>query len=116
MKENCYYCDADWHNSALCPKKFGTWNRKKPEEKVEETDNSASIGNTARGGQKPPNSRYKEVRLQTAWTTVRNPDDDKDSSTLRVILDNGSDRSYISKEMVAKLKAEHVDTDILSIH
>ncbi len=31
-------------------------------------------------------------------------------------MDNGSDRSYISKEMVAKLKAEEVDMDILSIH
>ncbi|MCP3664513.1 MAG: hypothetical protein GY696_18825 [Gammaproteobacteria bacterium] len=56
--------------------------------------------------------------MQTAWTAVRNPGnpDDKDSITLRVILDNGSDRSYISKEMVAKLKAEPVARDILSIH
>ncbi|MCP3668660.1 MAG: hypothetical protein GY696_40295, partial [Gammaproteobacteria bacterium] len=99
-------------------KKCGPKSEQKPEKKVEETEHSVftSIGSMAEGGKQPPNSRHKELRLQTAWTQVRNPGDDRKSVMLRVILDNGSDRSYISKEMVAKLKAEPVAKDILSIH
>ncbi|MCP3666010.1 MAG: hypothetical protein GY696_26525, partial [Gammaproteobacteria bacterium] len=84
-------------------KKYGPKSEQKPEKKVQETDHSVftSVGNTAKGGKQAPNSRHKEVRLQTAWTQVRNPGDEWKSK---------------KKEMVAKLNAKHVDLDILSIH
>ncbi len=107
----------------MCRKQFGPNPEQKPSQKDGKSDNSAftSVSSTAKGGylnsrhKEIPNSRYKEVRLQTAVADLKNPKTDTTVST-RIILDNGSDRTYISKEMVEKLKVEPIDLDVLSIH
>ncbi|MCP3663239.1 MAG: hypothetical protein GY696_12215, partial [Gammaproteobacteria bacterium] len=144
IERKCWYCKKLGHHQAMCPKEFGQntgqtgrkpegqENDTSPERERQEIDKPvcnygcdgmdfpfSALGNTSRAGKPELDSPpwKKEVFFQTAWTSVRKPGNDAGwaCQTGRTILDNASDRSYISTEMADKLGLEPLSTEMLSI-
>ncbi len=114
----CWYCGLLRHHQSLCPSKFGE-GTEGTETSVSNTTESggafSALGSTVREDGQPWRSWKKDVVMQTAWTTVREPGIDPNSRTTRVILDCASDRSYISSELAGKLGVKPLTMEMLSI-
>ena len=89
----------------LCPKLFANNN----DESKSETELS-SIGQTNDG----PKSNVANVLMQTASAVVRNGEKGS-SSTIRLILDSGSQHTYITKELAKELKLKLSEPKELSV-
>ena len=101
----CFNCRGN-HHVALCDKaKSGTYQGK--------VENSFRRGSNANIGRQTPEnvqssgtfcgvnteeSTAKGILLQTAFVVAKNPQDPSRKVNLRVILDSGSQRSYISEK------------------
>ena len=60
-------------------------------------------------------STNQAILLQTAQAVVFNPDDRQRSKRVRIILDNGSQRSYISKQLKTELSLQSKGEQSMSI-
>lgn len=111
-QKNCFHCGKNNHHRSLCSKLF-TITESTPTEPGLQTVNiqdnleeSTSEGaNIACGNQ---------VLMQTATTTVgRNPENQ--SISVRIILDSGSQRTYITEKLAENLKLELKPPERLSV-
>ncbi len=83
-QRSCFYCKKDSHHSALCKTKF------------DKTENPHSgVGTTVCGSEYSLNlpQRHKDVRLKTAWTTIRKPGVASDCISTGMLLDDSGDRA-----------------------
>ena len=102
----CAHCGRKkHHHRSLCPKLFANNN----DESKSETELS-SIEQTNDG----PKSNVANVLMQTASAVVRNGEKGS-SSTIRLILDSGSQRTYITKELAKELKLKLSEPKELSV-
>ena len=102
----CAHCGRKkHHHRSLCPKLFANNN----DESKSETELS-SIEQTNDG----PKSNVANVLMQTASAVVRNGEKGS-SSTIRLILDSGSQRTYITKELTKELKLKLSEPKELSV-
>ena len=111
-QRNCFDCGRNNHHRSLCSKLFTVTESKLTEpglQTVNIQDNleeSTSEGaNIACGNQ---------VLMQTATTTVgRNPENQ--SISVRIILDSGNQRTYITEKLTENLKLELKPLERLSV-
>ncbi len=96
----CFYCkNKNHHNSALCPKQFGSENVHVAAENNEpnETDNST-----------------EKVIMKTAKVKTLNPTV-PEKVYARMLLDSGSQRTYITKKLAKVLKLKTTKGEKLSV-
>ena len=111
----CVNCgEKDKHHQSLCPKKFSHEVTRKPSDNAIMSDNIL-LRNPAREEIMSSNeettmlSLGEHVVLQTALVEVMPPE----ASTS--IMDSGSSRTYITEEIVKRLKFEPTESDKLTI-
>ena len=94
----CVHCgELSAHHRSLCPKKFKQSNSSfTPHEVNALTEQSSSPNENALI------SSGEFVLMQTAKTEVRNPHNDR-SVTVRLMLDSGSQRTYITENLAEQL-------------
>lgn len=106
----CIYCKTRKnHHRSLCPKKFGNDSKKETvllegeEEKEERLKDTVSML-----------SMNEEVIMQTFYTNLVNAVTRKEEK-MKGLLDSGSQRSYVTSNLVKKLELQSQDSDFLSI-
>ena len=123
----CYYCHKTGHHQAVCFQKFGRPNQsgnsrvnfsesQEPEENGEnqqETQStvgvvSNSVITEGRMVQKEKQSFFQIARTYALGAEV--------SDQANLLLDSGSDRSYITEELANKLKLPTLYEEMLTIH
>ena len=92
--KSCYYCKG-LHNSAICFQKDKKGDSPKLAEEIKQDEKTGSTENS-HGCHVQSNVSF--VMLQTAVVIVKNPKDSKELK-IKVLFDNGSQRSYISNKV-----------------
>ena len=102
-KKECVYCKMKSnHHRSLCTKQFPRQNEVKvPSLKVVE-GSSVAVG--------------EQVIMQTASVTLMNLDDELIQRKSRLLLDCGSQRTYITKYLAEKLKLKEVGKSCLVVY
>ena len=108
-KRTCYKCKGKHHTSICMGEKLGL--EKKSEEKVvikgeKETTTDSAL--TAMATKNP-------VLLQTACVEASNPACEERKAVCRLIMDSGSQRSYITRKLKDEIGLEGCGTEVLSI-
>lgn len=102
-KRNCYFCKGG-HHGALCPKKFSAKERTTVDQEDKKlnirTENVLHVGGNG------------VTFLQTAVTEAKG---DKESTKARLLLDSGSQRTYITKRLAKKLNLKFKEQNKLTI-
>lgn len=102
-KQICFHCKKD-HNSALCAKKFGVGRNSKEDKTAGHEKELNKPGNNPMIIKKIPGTTVLQANttlyLQTATAHLRQ---DNKLVPLRLILDCGSHRSYITQNLVNQL-------------
>ena len=102
--------------TASSPKKSEGDESKKNSNCSSETKKKESEKALTAVGNSPSATQRKIVHLQTATTVVKNPVAPSNKSQVRLIIDGGSDRTYISKSVANSLACKPIKTDFLAIH
>ena len=106
VRIKCHYCkQINKHHRSLCPTQFGSVNREysslaeeiPTEEEHLNTENSLI-------------SSGEMVLMQTARTQIKNPESGL-KQTARILLDSGSQRTYITEALAKKLNLKLGDRD-----
>lgn len=92
-RSKCFYCNKQEHHRSLCPKKFKM-----------KTDTTLNAVN---------NNDF--TLLQTAIVTVKDEKDHHKSIKCRLLLDSGSQRSYITRAISKELNLSALEENKLSI-
>ncbi|CAF1104794.1 unnamed protein product [Didymodactylos carnosus] len=113
--QRCIYCKkVKDHHRSLCPSKFAS--NEKTESAYVATDHVEEVTTTTQATLENSLLASGEyVLLQTATTIVQNATVDKNSISARLILDCGSQRSYISEALVNKLGLKTISKETLSV-
>ena len=97
-KRTCVYCNKERnHHRSLCPKQF---------QQVSTITNDTGPSLLAMG---------EEVIMQTAMVEVTNPVNEASERT-RLLLDCGSQRSYITEDLAKKLRLETIGKNHLTLN
>ena len=104
----CVHCGRLGHNRSLCPTKFGTMTENRPYQSYSTATNVATHMASATQLHQPQsdsgslhcNISGKNALLQTATTAVSGPNG---VATVRVLLDSGSQRSFIRRSVAQSL-------------
>ena len=111
----CLHCGETGHQSPMCKKSIEERTKESSGLNVNSTSETgervSAVGNTSNSGLK-----QKDVFLQTATTLVRKPGFPSRQQETRLIIDGGSDRSYISGQLVHSLQLKPLATEYLAIH
>ncbi|XP_060601995.1 uncharacterized protein LOC132755202 [Ruditapes philippinarum] len=105
--KKCVYCDKmNAHHRSLCPKKF-TVQRTISNMSTDVISDKAAESDTMTNSFHVRNdnglmSMNEMVLMQTALTKIKNPSERTDTE-VRVLLDSGSHRSYISEKLTQRL-------------
>ncbi|XP_060605576.1 uncharacterized protein LOC132758080 [Ruditapes philippinarum] len=105
--KKCVYCDKmNAHHRSLCPKKF-TVQRTISNMSTDVISDKAAESDTMTNSFHVRNdnglmSMNEMVLMQTALTKIKNPSERTDTE-VRVLLDSGSHRSYISRKINSKV-------------
>lgn len=123
---NCYFCESSKHHGALCPLKINKttkqeWTRDK--NKYQETRTIAGNELIQLDISIPDNndiniftnSNHINSFLQTAIAQIKNYNNNKDIKC-RILLDSGSQRSYITSKTACKLDLKPDKEDQLIIY
>ena len=117
LTKACFYCgQVNSHHRSLCPQKFGHI-RNEPAHLVEELtlqeeectskDEMVTSSNMVQEiGYSNENvlvSSGETVLMQTAMSSVKNPRDNMMTQTVRILLDTGSHRTYITESLAKEL-------------
>lgn len=103
--KTCVHCGAsNDHHRSLCPKKFPKRSHFEHVQLAEETNNTYQ-SNEEQTEEKVLISSGESVLMQTAVTEITNPYEDS-SHKVRLLLDCGSQRTYITEKMADKLNLE----------
>ena len=106
----CFKCSSNRHHTSICDQnkvKFENSNDVKGSEKCPETDDQVSM---VTGVSSNPTS----VILQTAKATVCNTAESQ-RVKVRILLDPGSQRSYITEELASVLKLNPIARKVVTI-
>ena len=107
-KKKCFFCKKEKvHHSSLCPSKFPVGNKEPQRELAHVVQENEISENYPQQNYLQEGSllAYGErVLMQTAKTVVQNPKDSSGNLELRLLLDCGSHRTYISSSLASKLK------------
>ena len=120
LKINCkvtkpyFHCKtAKSHHRSLCPSLFGT---------PEATPNNVFTSNVAEQEREPADnnetsmlSMNEQVIMQTALVEVMDPAETK-SQVTRILMDTGSQRTYVTEEVARKLSVQPEGKEKLSIY
>ena len=101
LSKECYYChQANNHHRSLCPQEFSTTREfiKESAHLVEEVPQNHETNIT----ENVLLSSGESVLMQTAKTKVNNPINNK-QQTVRILLDTGSQRTYITESLAKSL-------------
>ena len=103
----CYFCkQLNHHHRSLCPQKFGTPHResaKLADEMPVQPDESVNTENSLI-------SSGEMVLMQTALANIKNPDNGY-KQNVRILLDSGSQRTYITETLARRLNLKMGDRD-----
>lgn len=139
--KSCYYCKRlKHHHSSLCPDQFTITSAMATNPKTTSTaaqSKTTTATTTSRQESTPISVSIlapgESVLLQTASTEIRSPDGTT-SAKIRLILDSGSQRTYITKAMAKRLKLQpkgvirltlftfgsrspkYIDADLVELH
>ncbi|XP_062582984.1 uncharacterized protein LOC134244753 [Saccostrea cucullata] len=110
----CYHCrQTRDHHRSLCPKKFSVRQR----ESSHLTEEVCSKQETSNFSQSSENSLLSSgdiVLMQTAQTEVTNHNGEN-SEPARLLMDSGSQRTYITENLAEKLKLKILTTEKISL-
>ena len=96
----CVHCgEVNTHHKSLCPKKYAS--NVSTAHLVEETDEKAEIDEFAEKNVMV--SSGEMVLMQTAKAEIQSPNNSK-SEHVRILLDSGSQRTYVTESLAEKLK------------
>jgi hypothetical protein len=100
-KKVCVYCkESDVHHRSLCPKKF---QKESYHESVHVSDERGETTLDSEGeGENALLSTGETVLMQTATTLIQHPSGVKEK-VVRVLLDTGSQRTYVTKRLAKEL-------------
>ena len=102
----CVYCKLKAnHNRSLCPKQFG------PQQVIPAEVNVPALKQVGGVG-----AIDEQVIMQTARVQLMNRNDETIYKNARLLLDCGSQRTYISKYMADKLRLKEVGKDFLVVY
>lgn len=94
----CYYCrQPDHHHRSLCPQKFGT-----PHRESTNLADEMSLQNETINTENSLISSGEMVLMQTARADIKNSDNGY-RQNVRMLLDSGSQRTYITESLARKL-------------
>ena len=114
----CHTCNGR-HHTSICaprqPKTTDTQSEATPLETTSSLNPSAPEFTPSATGTTLYFETTKTVLLQTAVAGVYNPTDHSQRRRIRVVLDSGSQRSYLTERMKQDLRLEAVSTQLLSI-
>ena len=103
----CYFCkQMNHHHRSLCPQKFGTPHResaKLAEEMPMQSDETVNTENSLI-------SSGEMVLMQTTMADIRNPDNGH-RQNVRMLLDSGSQRTYITESLARRLNLKMGNRD-----
>ena len=102
----CAHCGRRNHHRSLCPKLFSNSNQELPSE-IQSISGAADPETTM-------TASSNQVLMQTATSTVKNIAGNS-STPVRMILDSGSQRTYITENMAKDLKLELNSTEKLMV-
>ena len=114
----CVHCGKqNAHHCSLCPEKFSTDKQEqKEEEKLKnEVTESATEEQPETIEADSLLASEEKVSIQTTEATVKNTTKDA-SAEVRMFLDCGSQRTYISQQLVYKLQLEPYKTEKFSVN
>ena len=107
----CYFCkQMNHHHRSLCPQKFGTPHResaKLAEEMPMQSDDKINTENSLI-------SSGEMVLMQTAMADIRNPDNGH-RQNVRMLLDSGSQRTYITESLARRLNLKMGNRDDITL-
>ena len=102
--KECIYCKKKGsHHRSLCPVQFMKFDKNAPA--MEVLEGSSSIG-----------AIEEQVIMQTASVVLTNLKDEEVKYNARLLLDCGSQRTYISKFLAEKLKLKAIGKNVLIVH
>lgn len=110
----CYYCKKTSHHRSLCPSRF-----KQREPKTTKNDNGMIANDDQEEGalieEEGLLSAGENVIMQTALIEVLDQEETH-AETTRVLMDTGSSRTYITEELVDKLKLKPESENRLTVY
>ena len=118
IKRQCVYCKKiGHHHRSLCQKQFGNVEETTTMVNQEESAEAVLSGACIDKEENALVAVGESVIMQTALVEVTNSQDNiATSSKARLIMDSGSQRSYISEELAKELNLKKVSKNFLSIH
>ena len=102
----CAHCRRYYHHRSLCPKLFPNNNQEPPSEIQNisgAADSETSIITSS-----------NQVLMQTATSTVKSTSGNS-STSIRMLLDSGSQRTYVTEKLANDLKLELNSTEKLTV-
>ncbi|XP_060551271.1 uncharacterized protein LOC132712851 [Ruditapes philippinarum] len=117
----CAHCgDRNSHHRSLCPTKFKASNTSShlSREVINEQCNNKNATETSQEVRILPEigmvSSDKMILMQTVTTTVNNPKNGK-KQEIRILLDSGSQRSYVSEALAKRLDLKAEGTEEINV-
>ena len=98
-RRNCYTCKSPHHHTAIC------------EKEAKKADNNSSIKITSEETQVTYVNAKQSVLLQTAYSVISDVKENR-SRRIRILLDPGSQKTYVSQGIVDALQLEAVSEEI----
>ena len=105
-EKSCRKCGSQKHHQSICPELHNNPSPRKPQEKSTPTasgDQCEKDGTTTATTNAESANPKRSVLLQTASAVATNEERTK-STTVRILFDNGSQRSYITENLRSKLQ------------
>ncbi|XP_060608071.1 uncharacterized protein LOC132760172 [Ruditapes philippinarum] len=100
--KKCVYCNQfNRHHRSLCPKKYKQTTQE--ESQMSATEQINNISPMEQNEQNAMLSHGESVFMQTALTDIQNPTSNESVKT-RILLDCGSQRTYITQSLADKLR------------
>ena len=101
-KNNCFQCKSSNHHSAICDKATIEDKSENPVDKVQDSGVYLAAASSS-------------VLLQTANGQISD-NQEKTSMYVNILMDLGSQKSYITRRVVSKLKLEQVGEQMMAVN
>ena len=117
-KKSCRKCSSRKHHQSICPELHNNPSPRKPQEKSTPTasgDQCEKDGTTTATTNAESANPKHSVLLQTASAIATNEERTK-STTIRILFDNGSQRSYITENLRSRLQLKSLQNKKLNLN
>ena len=111
-EKRCRKCGSHKHHQSICPEQYKLISTASEEQAVKDTEVASTTTATTTSENSNPKRR---VLLQTA-TAIASNQDQTQSTKVRILFDNGSQRSYITDGLRSKLQLKAAKSEKLNLN